>query len=137
MFSSGCINGETAGKGKSGRIIPNEGLAPYAPETCSKGDGARGGQLHDGGTKPVHVESSWKRRARSSHNRQSDATKPALHGKRMISGDKKGVEDEALSSTYRRTQQKRVNTLELHDEMEDQINGSGMAGTGSQPRRLV
>jgi hypothetical protein len=85
--------------------------------------------------KQVHVVQTWKRRARAGQQWPNASTIPISTGKRKTGGVHGAMD--ARQNGARRPKYNAKNGMALRDEAEDTINGSGMAGSVSQPRRPV
>ncbi|XP_059436900.1 uncharacterized protein LOC132169985 [Corylus avellana] len=92
-------------------------------------------KLNGGGGDQAHGTLKWKRSARAGQQWPSEAQQASPVGKRKIlgglgaqQGDEKGVQN-------RRLKYKGEREFVLRDEDGASINGSGMAGSGSQPCR--
>jgi hypothetical protein len=78
---------------------------------------------------------TWKRRARAGQQWPNASTIPISTGKRKTGGVHGAMD--ARQNGARRPKYNAKNGMALRDEAEDTINGSGMAGSVSQPRRPV
>jgi hypothetical protein len=93
--------------------------------------------LQEDGGNQFHGVQKWKRRAREGQKWPSEVQPASTGGKRKNLGGKGTENDEEKGARNRRLKYKGENALVLQDEEENSIDGSGLAGTVSQPRRPV
>lgn len=102
-------------------------------------DYTRGGNINKvssvGGTTKPDVAQTWKRRARANQNLLAVSTPTASKGKRKTIESQGEGTDETCLRIVRRLKYNGENAFVLRDEDEEKNNGSGVAGSGSQPRR--
>jgi hypothetical protein len=98
----------------------------------------RDGKITAGEGDQTHVGLRWKRRARAGQQWSSAAQPENHNGKRkMVNGEGKEREEGKLILEKRMKYKGGNEALVLRDEVEIVDNGSGMAGSDSQPRRPV
>jgi hypothetical protein len=80
-----------------------------------------------------HVAQTWKRRARAGQRRSEPFQTSAMNGKRK--NGEVHVTSNARQNGVRRPRLNPMRGMVLRDEEEETYDGSGMAGSESQPRR--